>query len=303
MKVENLAIQALKLFWETEEPDAPSRPLAKTKECPSYGQFEAHVKGKKFLNSTQLEHVNQCPDYCQKTQSLFRKHCGVSFRAVWEETMARIRRWLRDGSLPPLALDLTEGLEDLTEGEETPRIYQAVVEDQDGQVVSDEGRVTITTGPFLEDGYLVMGIDVIEPQFLTERCPIQLLLVSLADGQNIYTFELPDLEDQLLKTKLPKHLRTQKRQIEETDNLPFGFVLRASGKDLLLAAKFLEDVNEFPRTERIVYGVSRVGKTETTETCWRQIKRGFAFPVCKRLGRMAFATREGRGCAGIIRES
>lgn len=282
MKVKIPATQALKLFWETEEPNASSQHPAKTAECPSYGQFEAHANGKKLFNSTQLEHVNQCPYYCQKNLSLFRKHCGVSLRAIGAEAIAWIREWLTEGLLQPMTFEFFK------KGEVPPRIYMAVAEDEDGQVAG-EGRVIITQGPFLtEDGCLVLGINVTEPQFPIERRPIQLSLVSLADEQSIYTFELQDLEEQLLKTKLPEYLLAQAtwQQIEATDNLPFGFVLRAFGKELTLAKSAFWEVasNGFPRSESTVYGVSRVDNKGTHE---RQVERRFAFPVGKRLARVA----------------
>ena len=287
---------------ENTTPDAPSLHRAKTAACLSFGQFERHVKGKAFFNADQLKHVNRCPDYCQPTLSFFRKHCGMSLQAIGAEALVRIRGWVKEVLLPSRTEEEGNRVEILphltfefgapvdADAEMPPPTYRAVVEGEEGRVVGEGKVIIITQGPFLENDYLAMTIRVSEPEFPLERCPIQLSLVSLNDGQILNSFDLLDLNnEQLLTTKLSKSLLTQPvwQQLEETEHLPFGFVLRALGKGQLLAQDIFEEANnELRRFERTIHTVPTVDHTETSE---RQVEWRSACPFSPRLGDVAFA--------------
>jgi len=215
MKVKIPAEQALKLFWETEEPDAPPQHPAKTEQCPNYGKFESHVIRKASLNKAQLMHTNQC-DYCQLSLFLFRKHLGQVRPALRPAAWAAANPALADAPVPaPTVVDV-----------------QTVVNVQEGEKPKELPMVMLHSLHLSPDNHLGMWVSVQGLKISDDKLPIQADLEfqpKPGEAKVLQTFDLPGLGKQWLTVKLPPDVLAHEcwKALKEQQVMPpIGFVLR-----------------------------------------------------------------------------
>jgi hypothetical protein len=209
MKVKIPAEQALKLFWEKEEPNAPSQHPAKTKQCPTYGQFDSHVMRTAKLTNAQLKHTNQC-DYCQLSLFLFRKHLGQVRPA------RRIVAW---AAMSPVLTD-------------APVTAPTVVDVPDQEKPKELPVVMLHSLHLSPDNHLGMWVSVQGLKISDDKLPIQMDLEFQPEQDKakvLQTFDLPELGKQWLTVNLPPDVLDHKcwKALKEQRVMPpIGFVLR-----------------------------------------------------------------------------
>ncbi len=200
----------------TDEPNAPVQHHAKTADCPSFARFELHATGTTFLSSSELRHVNRCPDYCQPTLERFRELVGPA--------------------LPCPEIELSQRLA-AHEKSANYRMCDGIYLGVDGKKQGN-ARLVITDGPLVtETGYLAMRISVVEPAFKPEMMPLRLALrLHSTQKPCIFTFDLPSQSDEVVKLKIDGQsgsLSDWKTTIQNCES-PFVFTLCALGKPKLI---------------------------------------------------------------------
>jgi hypothetical protein len=208
-------------WWASEVAAAPAAHPEETPECLSFAALErlADVGARRTLD--EVRHLNECA------------LCGWRWERFLPSPEQEEELVLND----PLLLQAAPNVDHAAGGDQAlaarlvPATFAAA--DRNGVAV-----VELTSGPFLsEDGNsLVFRVSVHEPQLPRERWPVRLRMVVPENHQRLRTFELTGPSDQLLKVRLPAHLRETWKEISNAKEMPFCFVL-TPGKGTMVGTR------------------------------------------------------------------